>query len=149
MVLEMTKFVITELPEPEVDEDCKARRHSPEIEAAKQRSKASPERDTGHTPMKTVSSTVLDPSRRSDDARDFEGALRRKIVGQDAAVEKVVEIYQMFLAGLNAPNVRWGICYFWARLGPVKPGWLKRWPKPFLGSARLHQDRLRGVPALP
>ena len=51
--------------------------------------------------MKTIASTVLDPSRRSGDARDFEGGLRRKIVGQDAAVEKVVEIYQMFLAGLN------------------------------------------------
>src|SRR5216110_701351 len=54
--------------------------------------------------MKTIASTVLDPNRRSSDARDFETGLRRKIVGQDAAVEKVVEIYQMFLAGLNAPG---------------------------------------------
>ena len=52
----------------------------------------------GHTIMKTIASTLLDPSRRSTDARDFEAGLRRKIAGQDAAVEKVVEIYQMFLA---------------------------------------------------
>lgn len=54
--------------------------------------------------MKTVLNTVLDPTRRSTDARDFDNTLRRKIVGQDAALEKVVEIYQMFLAGLNPPG---------------------------------------------
>ena len=54
--------------------------------------------------MRTNLATVLDPSRRSNDARDFEAALRRKIVGQDQAIEKVAEIYQMFLAGLNAPG---------------------------------------------
>jgi len=69
--------------------------------------------------MKTIASTVLDPSRRSSDARDFEAGLRRKIVGQDAAVEKVVEIYQMFLAGLNAPNRPVGNLLF---LGPTGSG---------------------------
>ena len=53
--------------------------------------------------MKTGLNTALDPTRRSNDAQEFEAALRRRIVGQDAAVEKVTEIYQMFLAGLNAP----------------------------------------------
>jgi ATP-dependent Clp protease ATP-binding subunit ClpB len=69
--------------------------------------------------MKTVSSTVLDPTRRSNDARDFDSALRRKIVGQDSAVEKVVEIYQMFLAGLNAPGRPVGNLLF---LGPTGSG---------------------------
>src|SRR3974390_899916 len=69
--------------------------------------------------MKTTASMVLDPNRRSADARDFEAALRRKIVGQDAAVEKVVEIYQMFLAGLNSPGGPVGkLCY----LGPTGSG---------------------------
>src|SRR2546429_7126632 len=40
----------------------------------------------GPDPMKTILSTVLDPTRRSNDARDFEGALRPKIFGQDQAV---------------------------------------------------------------
>ena len=54
--------------------------------------------------MRTNLATVLDPNRRSNDAGEFDTALRRRIVGQDQAVEKVVEIYQMFLAGLNAPG---------------------------------------------
>src|SRR2546421_2700882 len=69
--------------------------------------------------MKTILSTVLDPTRRSNDARDFEGALRRKIVGQDQAVEKVAEIYQMFLAGLNPPGRPVGNLLF---LGPTGSG---------------------------
>src|SRR5713101_7295342 len=69
--------------------------------------------------MKTIPNTVLDPSLRSTDARDFEAGLRRKIVGQNAAVEKVVEIYQMFLAGLNAPSRPVGNLLF---LGPTGSG---------------------------
>ncbi len=74
---------------------------------------------TAQTSMKNVLNTVLDPTRRSNDARDFEVTLRRKIVGQDAAVEKVVEIYQMFLAGLNAPGRPVGNLLF---LGPTGSG---------------------------
>jgi ATP-dependent Clp protease ATP-binding subunit ClpA len=69
--------------------------------------------------MKTNLATVLDPNRRSNEARDFESALRRKIVGQDQAVEKVVEIYQMFLAGLNPPSRPVGNLLF---LGPTGSG---------------------------
>src|SRR5712672_1688529 len=69
--------------------------------------------------MRTGFNTALDPTRRSSDARDFETGLRRKIVGQDAAVEKVVEIYQMFLAGLNAPGRPVGNLLF---LGPTGSG---------------------------
>ena len=69
--------------------------------------------------MRTNLATVLDPNRRSNDAGEFEAALRRKIVGQDAAVEKVAEIYQMFLAGLNAPGRPVGNLLF---LGPTGSG---------------------------
>src|SRR6201997_3023504 len=69
--------------------------------------------------MKTIASTVLDPSRRSSDAKDFEGGLRRKIVGQEQALDKVVEIYQMFLAGLNPPGRPVGNLLF---LGPTGSG---------------------------
>src|SRR5271157_2396360 len=69
--------------------------------------------------MRTNLATVLDPSRRSNDARDFEGSLRRKIVGQDPAVEKVAGIYQMFLAGLNPPGRPVGNLLF---LGPTGSG---------------------------
>ncbi|HUK24988.1 MAG TPA: AAA family ATPase [Terriglobales bacterium] len=69
--------------------------------------------------MKTAVNVALDPTRRSQDAREFENALRRKIVGQDQAVEKVAEIYQMFLAGLNPPGRPVGNLLF---LGPTGSG---------------------------
>ena len=63
--------------------------------------------------------TKLDPNKRSNDAKEFESALRRRIVGQDQAIEKVVEIYQMFLAGLNPPGRPVGNLLF---LGPTGSG---------------------------
>src|SRR5512140_2783921 len=69
--------------------------------------------------MRTGINTMLDPTRRSNDAGEFETALRRRIVGQDQAIEKVVEIYQMFLAGLNAPGRPVGNLLF---LGPTGSG---------------------------
>jgi ATP-dependent Clp protease ATP-binding subunit ClpA len=69
--------------------------------------------------MKTGLGLALDPSRRSNDAREFEAALRRKIVGQDEALQKVAEIYQMFLAGLNPPGRPVGNLLF---LGPTGSG---------------------------
>src|SRR5271170_911842 len=70
--------------------------------------------------MKATGTGVkLNPNRRSNAATDFEAALRRRIVGQDSAVENVVEIYQMFLAGLNAPGRPVGNLLF---LGPTGSG---------------------------
>src|ERR1041385_2959581 len=69
--------------------------------------------------MRPGINATRDPSRRSGDAQEFEGAIRRKIVGQDAAVEKVAEIYQMFLAGLNPPSRPVGNLLF---LGPTGSG---------------------------
>ena len=69
--------------------------------------------------MRTNLATVLDPTRRSHDAKEFESAMRRKIVGQEQAVDKVVEIYQMFLAGLNPPGRPVGNLLF---LGPTGSG---------------------------
>ncbi len=69
--------------------------------------------------MKTGLNATLDPQRRSSEALDFEAALRRRIVGQDAAVEKVTELYQMFLAGLNPPGRPIGNLLF---LGPTGSG---------------------------
>src|ERR1019366_8830483 len=70
-------------------------------------------------PMKTGLNATLDPSRRSSEAQDFDNAIRHKIVGQDDAIEKVTEIYQMFLAGLNAPGRPVGNLLF---LGPTGSG---------------------------
>src|SRR5919109_2475258 len=68
---------------------------------------------------KTNSAMKLYPTRRSNDAAEFENALRRKIVGQDQAIEKVAEIFQMFVAGLNPPGRPVGNLLF---LGPTGTG---------------------------
>jgi ATP-dependent Clp protease ATP-binding subunit ClpB len=69
--------------------------------------------------MKTALHSTLDPTRRSDGAQKFEVALRRRIVGQTDATEKISEIYQMFLAGLNPPGRPVGNLLF---LGPTGSG---------------------------
>ena len=66
-----------------------------------------------------ASTIPLDPARRSTDAMKFEAALRRRVVGQDQAIEGLVEIYQMFLAGLNPPGRPIGNLLF---LGPTGSG---------------------------
>jgi ATP-dependent Clp protease ATP-binding subunit ClpB len=61
----------------------------------------------------------LDPARRSIESRDFEAGLRRKIVGQNEAVQAVVDLYQVFRAGLNSPGRPVGNLLF---LGPTGAG---------------------------
>jgi ATP-dependent Clp protease ATP-binding subunit ClpA len=61
----------------------------------------------------------LDPGRRSADSVHFESALRSKIVGQDEAVQAVVDLYQVFRAGLNSPGRPVGNLLF---LGPTGSG---------------------------
>jgi len=101
------------------DAGCDKICRSPGNDGKSSRQEPGPGKGEGPETMKTGLSTALDPNRRSSDARDFDNALRRKIVGQDQAVEKVVEIYQMFLAGLNPPGRPVGNLLF---LGPTGSG---------------------------
>jgi ATP-dependent Clp protease ATP-binding subunit ClpB len=61
----------------------------------------------------------LDPSIRSTDTRDFESTLRSKIVGQAEGVQSLVDMYQVFCAGLNSPGRPVGNLLF---LGPTGSG---------------------------
>src|SRR5260370_25857858 len=60
-----------------------------------------------------------DPSKRSSDIIDFQTALRGKIVGQEEGVQALVELYQVFRAGLNSPGRPVGNLLF---LGPTGSG---------------------------
>jgi len=62
---------------------------------------------------------VLDPTLTGRDAEDLEASLRRKIVGQDEAIEQIVNIYQTFLAGMTSPGRPIGNFLF---LGPTGSG---------------------------
>src|SRR5213596_4126866 len=61
----------------------------------------------------------LDPSKRSTDTIDFQTALRGKIVGQEEGVQALVDLYQVFRAGLNSPGRPVGNLLF---LGPTGSG---------------------------
>jgi ATP-dependent Clp protease ATP-binding subunit ClpB len=69
--------------------------------------------------MRAATRQQLDPSIRSNDTRDFHNALRAKIVGQEEGVQALVDLYQVFCAGLNSPGRPVGNLLF---LGPTGSG---------------------------
>jgi ATP-dependent Clp protease ATP-binding subunit ClpB len=61
----------------------------------------------------------LDPGKTGRDATQLETGLRRMIVGQDEAIQQIVNIYQMNLTGMNPPGRPIGNFLF---LGPTGSG---------------------------
>ena len=62
---------------------------------------------------------ALDPTRTGREAEYLEQALHRNIVGQDEAIQQIVNIYQMNLTGMSAPGRPIGNFLF---LGPTGSG---------------------------
>ncbi len=48
--------------------------------------------------------TLLDPTLNSPEVREFEKALRQRVVGQDRAVRRLARVYQVYRAGLSTPG---------------------------------------------
>ncbi len=65
------------------------------------------------------STIALDPSKTGREAKSLEETLQRLIVGQDEAIEQIVNIYQMNLTGMSAPGRPIGNFLF---LGPTGSG---------------------------
>jgi ATP-dependent Clp protease ATP-binding subunit ClpA len=63
--------------------------------------------------------TALDPTRTGREAEALEQALHRNVVGQDEAIQQIVNIYQMHLTGMSAPGRPIGNFLF---LGPTGTG---------------------------
>ncbi|HWR54160.1 MAG TPA: AAA family ATPase [Bryobacteraceae bacterium] len=61
----------------------------------------------------------LDPTKTGRDAEQLDGSLRRFIVGQNEAIDQIVNIYQMHLTGMTAPGRPIGNFLF---LGPTGSG---------------------------
>jgi len=61
----------------------------------------------------------LDATQRGEATREVEAFLRSRIVGQDSAIDAVVEIYQIFLVGMASPDRPLGNLLF---LGPTGSG---------------------------
>ncbi len=62
---------------------------------------------------------VLDPTRTGKNAESLERTLLKLVVGQDEAIEQIVNIYQMHVTGLTAPGRPVGNFLF---LGPTGSG---------------------------
>ena len=62
---------------------------------------------------------LLDPNRHSFEAEEFESAMRRRIVGQEAGVRAVADLYQVFRAGMSSAGRPVGNLLF---LGPTGSG---------------------------
>jgi ATP-dependent Clp protease ATP-binding subunit ClpB len=69
--------------------------------------------------MSSTQMLPLDPDKRSTDTMEFQTALRSKIVGQEEGVQALVDLYQVFCAGLNSPGRPVGNLLF---LGPTGSG---------------------------
>jgi len=46
----------------------------------------------------------LDPTRAGSDAEKLEADLRKRIVGQDQAIQRIIDVYQTHLAGMSSPG---------------------------------------------
>jgi ATP-dependent Clp protease ATP-binding subunit ClpB len=71
------------------------------------------------TATRLVQSEELDLQKRSSTSRHFEEELRQRVVGQDEAVQALVDLYQVFCAGLHSPGRPVGNLLF---LGPTGSG---------------------------
>jgi len=66
-----------------------------------------------------VQNKVLDPQKRSSMSRHFEEELRQRVVGQNEAVQALVDLYEVFRAGLHSAGRPVGNLLF---LGPTGSG---------------------------
>ena len=68
---------------------------------------------------KLVQNEELDPQKRSSASRHFEEELRQRVVGQSEAVQALVDLYEVFSAGLHSAGRPVGNLLF---LGPTGSG---------------------------
>jgi ATP-dependent Clp protease ATP-binding subunit ClpA len=78
----------------------------------------------------------LDPTRTGRDAESLEANLKRYIVGQDEAIEQIVNIFQMHLTGMTAPGRPIGNFLFLGPTGSGKTRTVEATAEALLGSPR-------------
>jgi ATP-dependent Clp protease ATP-binding subunit ClpB len=78
----------------------------------------------------------LDPERTGRDAETLEASLRRLIVGQQEAIQQIVNIYQMHLTGMAPPGRPVGNFLFLGPTGSGKTRIVEATAETLLGSAR-------------
>jgi ATP-dependent Clp protease ATP-binding subunit ClpB len=94
-------------------------------------------------------STHLDPTLRSVQSREFEAALRTKVVGQEEAVRALVDSLQIYRAEMRGDRRPVGNYLFLGPTGSDKTRIVEAAAEILFGDPRRHQSGLRGIPALP
>src|SRR5688572_19515233 len=79
---------------------------------------------------------ALDPSKTGREAESLEGNLCKLIVGQDEAIQQIVNIYQMHLTGMTAPGRPIGNFLFLGPTGSGKTRIVEATAETLLGNAR-------------
>lgn len=69
--------------------------------------------------LEEATAQPLDATRHGAATREIEAFLRSRVIGQDAAVDAVLELYQIFLVGMSPPDRPVGSLLF---LGPTGSG---------------------------
>ena len=78
----------------------------------------------------------LDPSQTGSEAEKLFGDLRKRLVGQDEAIDQIVNIYQMYLAGMNSPGRPIGNFLFLGPTGTGKTRMVEATAESLVGDAR-------------
>ena len=78
----------------------------------------------------------LDPTQTGQDAEKLNGDLRKRIVGQDQAIDQIVNVYQMYLAGMNSPGRPVGNFLFLGPTGSGKTRLVEATAESLVGDAR-------------
>jgi len=78
----------------------------------------------------------LDPTQTGRDAARLEQNLHKRIVGQEEAIGQVVNVYQMYLAGMNSPGRPVGNFLFLGPTGSGKTRMVEATAESLLGDAR-------------
>src|SRR5580698_3831561 len=47
---------------------------------------------------------ILDPTQTGSEAETLERDLRRKVIGQDLAIQRIIDVYQTYLSGMSSPG---------------------------------------------
>ncbi|MBS1859028.1 MAG: ATP-dependent Clp protease ATP-binding subunit [Acidobacteria bacterium] len=78
----------------------------------------------------------LNPTKTGCEAEKLEGDLKQRIVGQDEAVQQIINIYQTYLAGMSSPGRPIGSLLFLGPTGSGKTRLVEAMAESLVGDAR-------------
>src|SRR5262249_52613021 len=79
---------------------------------------------------------LLDPEQTGPDAQRLEAELRQRIVGQDEAVQQVIQVYQTNLAGMSSPGRPIANLLFLGPTGSGKTRLVEAFAESLVGTSR-------------